>query len=89
MQPPLGIVRRRKGNEMNTEYELYDFENGCNIIGYDNYYCIEAKNPISAVESYLRENKIQGRAVRTITDTDTRFIVRNHRGSYLYQLITD
>lgn len=66
-------------------YELYDFEQS-EYIGTDRYYYADAKSPLDAVKNYMRENGLSGKVVRTITYTNTRFIVRGPRGSYLYQL---
>lgn len=66
-------------------YELYDFEQG-EYIGTDRYYYADAKSSLDAVKNYMRENGLSGKVVRTITDTNTRFIVRGPRDSYLYQL---
>jgi hypothetical protein len=70
------------------KYEIYDFCQG-EYVGADRYYYTEAKNPIEAIKNYMRENKLSGKIVRTVTDTNTRFIVRNRNGSYLYQLIAE
>lgn len=67
------------------QYEIYDFGQG-DYIGQDRYYYTDAKSPIDAIKNYIKEKGIQGSIVRTITDTNTRFIVRNNRSSYLYQL---
>lgn len=67
------------------QYELYDFGQS-NYMGQDRYYYTDAESPINAIKNYMKEKGLQGNIVRTITDTNTRFIVRNHRSSYLYQL---
>lgn len=70
------------------QYEIYDFAQG-EYLGQDRYYYTDAASPIDAIENYMKENNMSGKIVRTTTDTNTRFIVRNRRGSYLYQLVTE
>lgn len=67
------------------QYELYDFGQGEHL-GTDRYYYTDAKSPIDAIRNYMRDNGLRGKITRTITDTNTRFIVRSPKGSYLYQL---
>lgn len=71
-----------------NHYELYDFEQG-EYLGQDRYYYADAKGPVDVIKSYMRDNKLEGKIVRTTTDTNTRFIVRGPRGSYLYQLVAE
>ena len=66
-------------------YEIYDFGRG-SYLGQDQYYTVSADSPVEAIKKYMNENGLSGKIVRTITDTNTRFIVHNSRGSYLYSL---
>lgn len=66
-------------------YEVYDFGQG-SYLGQDCYYHVIATSPVEAIKKYMAENGLSGKVVRTITDTNTRFIVHNARGSYLYAL---
>ena len=66
-------------------YEIYDFGRG-SYLGQDQYYTVSAGSPAEAIKKYMNENGLSGKIVRTITDTNTRFIVHNSRGSYLYSL---
>ena len=66
-------------------YEIYDFGRG-SYLGQDQYHYVLANSPVEAIKKYMVENGLSGKIVRTITDTNTRFIVHNARGSYLYAL---